>query len=64
MYSEFEKLLDLHSVRAADVARATGLSYSTLSDWKHGRYVPKVDKLQKIADYFEVDVGRFIRRDP
>jgi len=28
----------------------------TLSQWKNGRSTPKVDKLQKIADYFGVTI--------
>ena len=30
-----------------------------MTDWKKGRYVPKQDKLQKIADYFDVPVTVF-----
>ena len=38
----------------SDVSRETGVSYSTFTDWKTGRYTPKADKTQKIADYFGV----------
>ena len=30
------------------------------SDWKKGRYTPKIDKLCAIANYFEVPVTEFI----
>lgn len=40
----------------SDVSRETGVSYSTFTDWKTGRYTPKADKMQKIADYFGVTV--------
>lgn len=43
-------------VRMSDVSRETGISYSTFTDWKTGRYTPKADKMQKIADYFGVTV--------
>ena len=43
-------------VRMSDVSRETGVSYSTFTDWKTGRYTPKADKMQKIADYFGVTV--------
>ena len=56
MYEIFERLLKEHNVTAYKVAKATGISTSTLSEWKNGNYKPKADKLQKIADYFNVTV--------
>lgn len=60
MYETFEKLLKEKGVRAAEVSRETGISTSTFTDWKKGRGTPKVDKLQKIADYFNVPISYFI----
>jgi transcriptional regulator with XRE-family HTH domain len=57
MYSIFESLLEKHGVTAYKVAKATGITTSTLTSWKQGKYVPKPDKLQKIADYFGVSLG-------
>lgn len=54
MYDVFLTLLKAKGVRVADVAKATGIPYSTFSDWKSGRSKPKQNKLQKIADYFGV----------
>lgn len=41
----------------SDVARGTGITKSTFSDWKSGRYIPKQDKLKKIADFLQVDLN-------
>lgn len=57
MYSIFESLLEKNGVTAYKVAKATGITTSTLTSWKQGKYVPKPDKLQKIADYFGVSLG-------
>ena len=57
MYAIFESLLEKHGVTAYKVAKATGITTSTLTSWKQGKYVPKPDKLQKIADYFGVSLG-------
>lgn len=54
MYEMFEKLMAENGLSAYKVSLATGISQSTLSDWKSGNYTPKVDKLQKIADFFGV----------
>lgn len=59
MYSRYVKLRDKKGVRDADVASATGIGKSTFTDWKQGRSVPKQEKLQRIADYFEVNIGYF-----
>lgn len=56
MYEFFEKLMQKKDVNHSDVSKATGISQSSLSDWKSGRYTPKADKLKKIADYFGVSV--------
>lgn len=54
MYSMFEKLCEERGVTPYRVAKDTGITTATLSNWKKGRYVPKADKLQRIADYFGV----------
>ncbi|AIQ45592.1 hypothetical protein R70723_06535 [Paenibacillus sp. FSL R7-0273] len=54
MYEIFEKLLQKHGVTAYRVAKDTGLTTATITSWKQGKYTPKREKLQKIADYFDV----------
>ncbi|MBS5763561.1 MAG: helix-turn-helix domain-containing protein [Lachnospiraceae bacterium] len=56
MYEIFSKLLQEHGVTPYKVSKETGVSQSTLSDWKRGVSTPKIDKLQKIANYFGVSV--------
>ncbi len=56
MYEIFENLLKEHGITAYKVAQDTGITTATLSSWKKGRYTPKREKLQKIADYFGVTV--------
>lgn len=56
MYEIFSELLQIHGVTPYKVSKETGVSQSTLSDWKRGISTPKQDKLQKIADYFNVSL--------
>ena len=56
MYEIFSKLLQKYGVTPYKVSKETGVSQSTLSDWKRGISTPKPDKLQKIADYFGVSL--------
>lgn len=60
MYENFNKLLQKYGVTPYKVSKETGVSQSTLSDWKRGISTPKNDKLQKIADYFGVSLSYLI----
>lgn len=60
MYSKYAELKAAKGVKDIDVSRATGVSPSTLSDWKKGLYTPKTDKLKKIADFFGVSIEELI----
>ena len=53
-YAIYEQLRNAAGVRDTDVVKATGIRNATFTDWKAGRYEPKSDKRQKIADYFGV----------
>lgn len=55
-YENFEKLCDSNKVKPSHVSKATGISTATLTSWKQGKYTPKNDKLQKIADFFGVSI--------
>ncbi|MTK05583.1 MAG: helix-turn-helix transcriptional regulator [Hungatella sp.] len=56
MYNIFEKLCELNNVTPYRVCKETGITTATISNWKAGRYIPKQDKMKKIADYFKVTV--------
>ena len=66
MYEVFERLLSEHGITAYKVAKATGITTATLTSWKKGRYTPKQEKLQKIADYFGVTIDYLMtgKEDP
>lgn len=54
-YETFEKALAARGLRASDVSKATGISPSTLTDWKKGRITtPNSNTLRKISEYLGV----------
>lgn len=63
LYSKFANLLQKNKVTAYRVAKETNIPTSTLSDWKTGRSKPKIDKLQRIANYFGIPVNYFLEED-
>lgn len=60
MYKKYAKLRDKKGVTDYEVSKITGVSTSTLTNWKYGRYTPKVDKLKILADYFGVSIEYFL----
>ena len=63
MYEIYCKLRDSKGMKDSDVAKATGITKSTFSDWKSGRSVPKADKLLSLAKYFDVPVEYFLEEE-
>ena len=61
MYNKFKQLLDERGVTAYQVAKETGISTATLTQWKQGKYTPKMDKILLIADYFGVPLEYFVK---
>ena len=59
-YRSFEQLLRARRVTVYQVAKATGISASTFTDWKNGRSSPKADKLARIADYFSISLDEML----
>ena len=53
-YQIFEHLLKSNGTTVYRVAKSTGISSTTFTDWKNGRSAPKADKLKRIADHFGV----------
>lgn len=59
----FEKLEDLVVKKGMTfyrLGKETGLPSSFFSEWKKGKMMPKVDKLQKLAKYFDKETNYFL----
>ena len=63
MYEIFLRLLAERGVTTADVCKATGISQSTLSNWKKRNNILSPALLGKIADYFNVSMDYMIGKD-
>lgn len=62
-YQRYRLLADERNLSDYRVAKEVGIAQETLSSWKNGKYIPKREKLELIADYFDVDVDFFINDD-
>lgn len=63
-YEKFAQLLQERNITAYRVSKETGITQTTLSDWKTGRAAPKASTLQKIAKYFDVSLDWFFIEHP
>lgn len=60
MYEKFSHLLSKSNKTIYRVAVDTGISATTLYDWRDGKSNPKVDKLKILANYFGVKIDYFL----
>ena len=70
-YEKYATIRDGKHMRDADVAKLSGVPQSTFSDWKKGKSIPKLEKMERIAGalgmgYFEFvgPVGKFSSLNP
>ena len=62
MYEIFEKLLMERGVTAYKVAKATGISTGSMTDWKKGRSAPKLISLHLLRfSWYEYTLPRFLK---
>ena len=61
MYENYVRFRDEKGVTDYEVAKATGIAPSVISEWKSGKYKLKVDKLIKIAAYFGVTIDELMK---
>lgn len=55
--NNLNRLINEKGVTVAEVARATGIAYQTVSDWRNGNAMARGGGLQKLSDYFGVNVS-------
>jgi len=60
MYQKYCDLRDARGLNDYQVANGSGVNQSTFTDWKNGRSKPGVEKLYKLAIYFDVPMEYFM----
>ena len=54
------KYINMSGKDRKEVARALGIPYSTLTDWVNANKYPRIDNVEKMADYFGVSKSDLI----
>ncbi len=60
MYQKYCNLRDKRGLNDFQVATGSGVNQSTFTDWKNGRSKPGVEKLYKLATFFNVPMEYFM----
>ncbi len=55
--SNLKSLMAAKGVEQVDMVAALGLTASTISDWVTGKKYPRIDRMQMLADYFDVPMS-------
>lgn len=55
-YDRIFEIMKKKELTAYRVSKDTGISQASLADWRKGRSKPKIDKLQKLSEYFGVSI--------
>lgn len=58
-HAKFDALVKEKGVTPYAISKDLGIRQSAFSDWKAGRYTPKYERLQSIADYLGVPISYF-----
>ena len=63
-YEHFAKVISEKNLTSYRIAKETGLTTTLFTDWKRGKSSPKMDKLQKIAEYLDVPISYLVDGTP
>ena len=61
--SNLRKLIDERGLQAKDLIEVTGASQASISEWLNARKYPRIDKIERLANFFKVKKSDLIE-DP
>ena len=60
MAQNIQRLMEQKGVERKDVCNALGFKYTTFVDWVNGKTYPRIDKIEKMANYFGVPKSELV----
>lgn len=58
------QIMSVRDIKQADIVSLLGVSKSTVSSWCNGDKIPRMDRVQKLADYFGISMSDLIEEKP
>ena len=60
--SNLKRYMEVKGKSRNDISEALGISYFTVSDWVNGKKYPRMDKVEMLANYFDVQKSDLIEK--
>lgn len=54
MAQNIKRLMELYQKDRTDICKDLGFKYTTFADWCNGKTYPRIDKIEMLANYFNV----------
>lgn len=58
-----KKYMADRNVTRADIAKITGSSYSTVNDWYNAKTYPRIDMIERLSRYFNINKSALIEKN-
>lgn len=58
--SNLNKLMSDYNKTQSDIAKIAGVSQGTVSEWLAGKKYPRMDKIQRIVDHFNIPMTALV----
>ena len=62
MASNIQHYLRERNIKRTDLCNALGFKYSTVSAWLNAEKYPRIDKIEKMANYFRISKADLVER--
>lgn len=63
MARNIQRYMDLHGKSRIDMCKALDVKYTTFCDWVNGKTYPRIDKIEKMANYFHVSKAHLVEEN-
>lgn len=58
--TNLKRLMQVKGKTRNDISNALGISYFTITDWVKGKKYPRMDKVELLANYFDIQKSELI----
>ncbi|MCT0164428.1 XRE family transcriptional regulator [Lactobacillus helveticus] len=62
MAENIKHYLKLKNINVKDFAKQLGFKYTTVLDWVNAHTYPRIDKIEEMARYFNIDKSKLVER--
>lgn len=63
MARNIKKYMDQQGVNATEICSALGFKQNTFSDWVNAKTYPRIDAIEKMANYFEISKANLVEEE-